>query len=82
MSEQHIQSIRRRRAEIQQLIEAEQSSANPQWARIAHLKKVRLRLKERLERALADASRFIDGPRAAPAAELRRRHRQHFDQHS
>jgi hypothetical protein len=72
MSDHHIQSIRRRRAQVQRQIESEQAPVNPEWTRIAHLKRQRLRLKDQLERALADASRSADGPRQTPVAELRR----------
>jgi uncharacterized protein YdcH (DUF465 family) len=75
MSKRHIQSLIRRREELQTKIDAELASAHPHWPRLARLKKLRLHLKDRLTRLMAETSRVVEGPRLATAAERRRRMR-------
>ena len=73
MSYHHIRTLIQRRARIQREIDAERARAHPQWARLATLKKIRLRLKDHLAHLHDEATRVVEGPRQAMAAEERRR---------
>ena len=48
MSTGHSHALLTRKATIQQAIERELSAKNPDWVRLLRLKKLRLRLKDRL----------------------------------
>jgi hypothetical protein len=71
MSTPHIKSLINRRARLQRDIEREQAAAQPDTLRLMQLKRLRLMLKDRI----AHLARYIDGPRLAPVAALRRRRR-------
>jgi hypothetical protein len=60
MSMRYVQALLYRAASIQSAIEREHTAKRPDWRRLAHLKKLRLVLKDRLRR-------LADGVAAQPA---------------